>query len=175
MRKVIYGAACSFDGFIAGPGGAMDWLHFSKDVQDFMAKFWPTIDTIVMGRGTWEVSAAQPPADAPATPGIQTYVFSRTLQKIDRPGVQLTREDAGPVVARLKKQPGKDICVMGGGILGTSLLDAGVVDEVGVNMHPVILGDGIPLFRRLTKRVPLRLKEARQIHGGCVLLTYKVT
>jgi dihydrofolate reductase len=174
MRKVIYGAACSFDGFIAGKDGAMDWLHFSKDVQEFMAKFWPTIDTIVMGRGTWEVSATQAEAEGQAMPGVQSYVFSRTLEKIDRPGVNLLREDAGPVIARLKKQPGKDICVMGGGILGTSLLEAGVVDEVGVNMHPIILGDGIPLFRKTSKRIPLKLKEARQIAGGCLLITYRV-
>jgi dihydrofolate reductase len=174
MRKVIYGAACSFDGFIAGKDGALDWLHFSKDVQEFMANFWPTIDTIVMGRGTWEVSATQAEGDSQAMPGIQSYVFSRTLEKIDRPGVQLLREDAGPVIARLKRQPGKDICVMGGGILGTSLLEAGVVDEVGVNMHPIILGDGIPLFRKTSKRVPLQLKDVRQIAGGCVLITYQV-
>ena len=174
MRKVIYGAACSFDGFIASADGTVDWLHFSKDVQDFMANFWPTIDTIVMGRGTWDVSAGQSDADAPAMPGIQTYVFSRTLERIERPGVTLLREDAAPFVARLKEQPGKDICVMGGGVLGTSLLEAGLVDEVGVNMHPIILGAGIPLLRRTKQRVPLELKETRPIDGGCVLLHYRV-
>jgi dihydrofolate reductase len=174
MRTVTYGAACSLDGFITAADGGIDWLHFSADVQKFMAAYWPTIDTIVMGRGTWEVSARQDPGEAPAMPGIQTYVFSRTLTDISRPGVRLVREDAGPFVRDLKKRPGKGICVMGGGVLGTSLLEAGVVDEVGMNVHPVLLGGGVPLFRPTTRRIPLRLKETRQMDGGCVLCTYRV-
>jgi dihydrofolate reductase len=58
MRTVTYGAACSLDGFIAAKDGSLDWLHFSRDVQDFMATFWKSIDTIVMGRKTWDVTTA---------------------------------------------------------------------------------------------------------------------
>lgn len=175
MRTVTYGGACSLDGFIAGADGNIDWLHFSPDVQEFMASYWPTIDTILMGRLTWEVSVRQNPGEAPPTPGITTYVFSRTLQAIDRPGVQLVRDDAAAFVRRLKTQPGKNICVLGGGIFGTALLDAGVVDEVGLNVHPVLLGSGVPLFRQTTRRIPLRLVESKRIDGGCVLVTYRVS
>jgi dihydrofolate reductase len=174
MRTVTYGAACSLDGFIAAADGGIDWLHFSKDVQQYMAAFWPTIDTILMGRLTWEVSARQQPDDGAATPGIATYVFSRTLSRIDRKGVELVRDDAVKFVGDLKRTPGKGICVMGGGVLGTALIEGGVVDVIGLNVHPVLLGSGIPLFRDPHRRVPLQLSETRRLAGGCVLSTYRV-
>lgn len=174
MRTVTYGAACSLDGFIAAADGGLDWLHFSKDVQEVMASYWPTIDTILMGRVTWEVSAKQQPADAPATPGIATFVFSRTLPSIDRAGVELVRDHAVEFVRALKRKPGKGICVMGGGVLGTALLEGGVVDEVGLNVHPVLLGAGVPLFRDTHRRIALKLAETRPLAGGCVLSTYRV-
>jgi dihydrofolate reductase len=175
MRKVTYGAACSLDGYIAAADGAVDWLHFSRDVQAFMEAYWPTVDTILVGRGTWEFNARQDAGEAPSLPGVKTYLFSRTLDDVTRPGVQLVRGDAGAFVRKLKTEPGKDICVLGGGVLGTSLLEAGVVDEVGMNVHPVLLGSGIPLFRNITRRIPLELIETRQMDGGCVLCTYRVT
>ena len=141
MRTVTYGAACSLDGFITGPDGAIDWLHMSRDVQALMRDYWATVDTILMGRKTWEF--AQGMGGGPDVGGgITTYVFSRTLPEIARRGVQLVREDAGAFVRALKERPGKGICVMGGGELARALLDAGVVDEVGLNVHPVLLGGG---------------------------------
>src|SRR5215216_1007053 len=138
MRSVIYGAACSLDGFIADASGGVDWLHFSSDVNDFMKAFWKRIDTVIMGRKTWEVAAAQ---GGGSMPGIKaTYVFSRTLTSISNKKVKLVSTDPGEFVRDLKQQPGKDICVLGGGDFGRSLLAAGVVDEVGANIHPVLLG-----------------------------------
>src|SRR5687768_15336914 len=168
MRTVTYGAACSLDGFIAAADGAIDWLHFSRDVQEVMATYWKTVDTVLMGRKTWEFAAAHAD-EAPPMSGITTYVFSRTLPPIDRPGVQLVSTDAGAFVRELKARPGGDICVMGGGELATSLLAAGVVDEVGANVHPVLLGAGVPLFRDTGRRIPLELAECRTLDGGCVL------
>jgi dihydrofolate reductase len=175
MRTVTYGAACSLDGFIAAADGGLDWLHFSKDVHAHMTAFWPTIDAIVMGRRTWEVTARNTPDDAPATPGMETYVCSRTLDRIDRRGVTLVRDNAVDFVRDLKQRPGKGICVMGGGVLGTALLEGDVVDEVGFNMHPIVLGSGVPLFRSTTRRIKLDLIESRPIDGGCVLATYRVS
>jgi dihydrofolate reductase len=101
-------------------------------------------------------------------------VFSRTLTPESAPGVELSREDAATFVARLKTAPGGGICVMGGGELAASLLDADLVDEVGLNIHPVLLGDGIPMFP--TRRIPLELEliETRAIAHGCVYALYRV-
>lgn len=173
MRKVIYGGACSLDGFLAGPGGAMDWLHFSKDVQAVMARSWADADAVLFGRKTWEFAAAQGGSGG-AMPGVSAYVFSRTLSAIAGGGAELVREDAGAFVRALKARPGKDILLMSGGNLARSLFAAGVIDEVGLNIHPVLLGSGIPAFLDAGMRVDLDLKECRQIDGGCVLVTYHV-
>jgi dihydrofolate reductase len=81
--------------------------------------------------------------------------------------------DAGAFVRDLKRRPGRGICVMGGGELARSLFAAGVIDEVGLNVHPVLLGAGVPLFHD-AGRIPLELIESRVIAGGCVLSTYRV-
>ena len=173
MRTVTWGAACSLDGFIAAADGGMDWLHFSRDVQDVMAAYWATIDTMLMGRKTWEFAARQGGGGGEgAMAGVSTVVFSRTLRE-PPPGAQLVRDDAGGFVRRLKEQPGRGICVMGGGELAQSLFAAGVIDEVGMNVHPILLGTGVPFFRD-AGRIPLELVEARTIDGGCVLATYRV-
>lgn len=194
MRTVTYGGAVSLDGFLAGPDGALDWLHFSPDVQQIMADYWKGVDTILMGRKTWAVAAAQAggggtkpsartrkktragraPARKAKPPAVRTYVFSRTLPPIDSPGVQLVREEAAPFVRDLKARPGGNICLMGGGELAQSLLAAGLVDEVGLNIHPILLGSGVPVFRDPGQRVRLSLAESRTIAGGCVLVTYRI-
>src|SRR5687767_10574736 len=174
MRIVTYGAACSLDGFIAPPDGSMDWLHFSKDVQDFTAAYWATIDTMLMGRKTWEVAMRMGGGGGGAgSGGITTYVFSRTLTSVGQ-GAHLVSDDAGEFVRKLKEQPGRGICVMGGGELAQSLLAAGVIDEVGMNVHPILLGAGVPFFRDPGRRVHLALNESRVIDGGCVLSIYRV-
>jgi dihydrofolate reductase len=172
---VTYGAACSLDGFITGPDGAIDWLHFSPDVSQIMKDYWAGIDTILMGRKTYEVAAAQ--GGNGSMPGIkEVYVFSRTLERIDKKkkAPTLVRENAGEFVRQLKAKPGKGICVLGGGDLARSLIAEGVVDEVGLNIHPVILGSGTPFFVDPGKRVGLELTECRTIDGGCVYALYRV-
>jgi dihydrofolate reductase len=172
MRKVIYGGACSLDGFLTDRDGGIDWLHFSKDVQQIMAKSWATADTSLLGRKTWQVAAA-PSGGGGAMPGVTAYVFSRTLTKAPD-GATLVSRDAGTFVRNLKAQPGKDIVVMSGGNLATSLLQEGVIDEIGFNVHPVLLGAGTPAFLDPGRRVQLELTESRALDGGCVLVTYRV-
>jgi dihydrofolate reductase len=173
MRTVIYGGACSLDGFMAGPAGELDWLHFSNDVQQIVATSWASADTILFGRKTWEGAAAR--GGGGAMPGVKAYVFSRTLTSVPHDsGVELVREEAGTFVRNLKSRPGKDIIVMSGGHFASALIDAGVVDEVGFNVHPVLLGGGIPAFVGTGTRVALELKECRTLDGGCVLVTYKI-
>lgn len=174
MRKVIYGGACSLDGFLAGRDGALDWLHFSKDVEAVMKASWANTDTLLVGRKTWETTAAMGGGDDVPMKGITSYLFSRTLKTAPGKGIRLVTEDAGEFVRALKQQPGKDMIVMSGGNLAASLLAAGVVDEIGLNIHPVLLGAGVPAFLDSGARVKLELTECRAIDGGCVLVTYRV-
>lgn len=176
MRKVVYGAACSLDGFIAGPDQSLDWLHWSDDVNKIMARTWSETDTILMGRKTWEfaMAAGSGGDEDPRMSAMTSYVFSRTLRSVSQPGATLVSDDAGDFVRELKRKKGKDIVILGGGELGRSLFEAGVVDQVGLNIHPVLLGGGTPLFRDAGHRIKLELVECRQLHGGCVFLDYRV-
>lgn len=174
MRIVTYGAACSLDGFIAGARGEIDWLHHSKDVNAIMRDYWKAVDTILMGRKTWDFAVSHGGGGTGGSSKIKTYVFSRTLTSIDAKGVELVRGDAGAFVRDLKQRPGNGICVMGGGDFARSLFEANVVDEVGLNVHPVLLGAGVPMFLDPCHRVALELVQSRTIEGGCVYGLYRV-
>jgi dihydrofolate reductase len=76
MRTVTYGAASSADGFIAAADGSYDWIKFTPDAQSIMKDYWARIDTLLIGRKTWEVAKEQKGA---GMPGVHSYVFSRTL------------------------------------------------------------------------------------------------
>ena len=174
MRKVIFGVANSLDNFIARRDGGYDWIMWSDEVSQLMAEFWPKVDTILVGRKTYDVMRQQSGSYESSMPGVKTYVFSRTLSSIDDPNAEIVSQDTGEFVRRLKQQPGKDICVMGGGELARSLFEADVIDEVGLNIHPVLLGDGIPLFLPMEHQINLKLRESRTFKNGCVLVTYDV-
>lgn len=172
MRTVIFGGAISLDNFIARKDGAFDWLVRSKEVNQIMKDMWSTIDTMVMGRKTYEV--AQRMGGGVDYPGVTTYVFSRTIKQSDSKKTTFIADDAAAFVRRLKEEEGKDILVMGGGILAQSLFEADLIDELGFNIQPVLLGSGIPLFHEMSRQIDLELKECRQLSKGCVYVTYKV-
>jgi dihydrofolate reductase len=171
MRKVTFGVANSLDNFIARKDGAVDWLLWSSDVTSIMSEFWKTIDTVVMGRKTYEVAQK---GGSTSYPGVKCYVCSRTMQASRVKNVEIISEDAGAFLRRLKNEDGKDICVMGGGELAKALFEADVIDEVGLNIHPVLLGSGIPLFLPMDRQVELELLEARSLKKGCVMVMYRV-
>ena len=172
MRKVTYGAAVSLDGFIAGPDEAMDWLLWSDDAQKISGESWKGVDTILMGRKTYEFAARSGGGGGGASK-IRTYIFSRTMDEAPE-GAELVRGDAAGFVRALKAEAaGGDIIVMGGGELGAALIEGGAVDEIGLNVHPVLLGGGVPMFAAMGRRVALDLIEARPIARGCVLLRYQ--
>ena len=173
-RKVIYGGACSLDGYFTARDGALDWLHMSQDVEAIMRESWANTDTILVGRKTWEFSKAM--GGGGEMPGIKvkSYVFSRTLTSLSERDTELVTSDAGTFVRKLKAQPGKDIIVMSGGNFATSLLKEGVIDEIGLNIHPILLGGGVPAFLDPGMRVKLELTECRRLDGGCVMVIYKV-
>ena len=181
MRKVLFGGANSLDNFIARPDGAYDWLLFGEEVRELMKEMWPKMGTMVMGRKTWDVTRANMPktkkngkkAKVPHNP-IETYVFSRTLEAGEVDGAFIRNDDPGKFVKELKKGEGKDIFIMGGGELARDLFDAGVIDEIGFNIHPVLLGKGIPLFHEMKRQIDLELMECRQFKNGCVYVYYKV-
>ena len=173
MRKVVFGGANSLDNYFARKDDAVDWLLWSDEVGKIMADYFKTFDTIVMGRRTYEVAIASGHGGG-SYGGMKTYVFSRTLKPRSTKALEITSEDVAAVVERLKQQEGKDICIMGGGLLAKSLFEADLIDEIGFNIHPVLLGSGIPLFYEMNRQVDLELIDCKTFKTGCVLVTYRV-
>ena len=173
MRKVIFGGANSLDNYFARKDGSVDWLMWSNEVTEIMKDYWKTFDTIVMGRRTYEVALKMGQGDG-SSPGMKTYVFSRTLKPVIKQNLEITSEDVAEVVGRLKQEDGKDICIMGGGLLAKSLFEANLIDEIGFNIHPVLLGSGVPLFYEMDHQIDLELIECRALKNGCVMVTYRV-
>lgn len=172
MRKVIFGGANSLDNYLARPDHAVDWLLWGDEAAALMKDFWKTIDTVLMGRKTYEVAVQA--GQGGGSPGVQTYIFSRTLKEDPGGSVTLVREDAAEFVRGLKGQGGKDICLMGGGELARSLFEVGLIDEIVFNIHPVLLGSGIPLFHPMSRQIDLELQECRAFKNGCVYVSYRV-
>jgi dihydrofolate reductase len=171
MRQVIYGGAMSLDGYIAGPNGEFDWIVMDPDL-DFAAMS-ARFDTYLIGRKTYEAIRRMGTGGASA-PGIDNFVFSRTLRAADHPHVTV-RTDAVREVAELRRRPGKDIALFGGGELFRSLLGAGLVDKVEVSLIPVLLGGGIPLLASPAMRASLRLCGHRIYEKtGTVSLHYDI-
>ncbi len=170
MRRVRYYVATSLDGYIAGPKGDCDWIPMDPAI-DFAA-FFKTIDTVLMGRGTFEFTQQH---DQPAEmPGVQTYVFSRTLRAEDFPDVKIVSDDAASWVSTLKTESGKDIWLMGGGVLFRSLLEAKLVDTIEVGIIPILLGRGIPLLPETSTSVQLELTGTEALPSGIILAQYAV-
>ena len=173
MRKVTFGVASSLDHYIARQDGAIDWLLRSEEAASVMAEFWKTVDTVVIGRKTYE-PVLKSGAPFPTFPGVKNYVLSRTLKEVSDKNVEIIREDAAEFVRKLKMEEGAGIIAMTGGLLAKSLFEAHLIDEVRVNIHPVLLGSGIPLFHEMSQQIDLELMTCQPFKNGCVLVTYRV-
>jgi dihydrofolate reductase len=171
MRKVTFGVANSLDNFIARKDHAVDWLVWDDEVAAITAEFWKTIDTVVMGRKTYEVMLK---SGTTFYPGVKNYVFSRTLKESPDEKVEIIRKDAAEFIRDLKALEGKGICLMGGGDLAKSLFEARLVDEIGLNIQPVLLGTGIPLFYEMGQQIDLELLNCKPLKNGGVFVLYRV-
>lgn len=171
MRLVSFGVANSLDNFIARADGAVDWLVWDDEVAAISKRFFKTIDTVVMGRKTYEVAARS--GDG-AYPGVRNYVFSRTIKRAPTKKIEFISEDAAEFVSKLKNEKGKGICVLGGGELARALFDARLIDQIGLNIQPVLLGSGIPLFYEMNQQLDLELLEFKTLRSGGVFVFYRV-
>jgi dihydrofolate reductase len=173
MRKVTWGAAVSLDLYLAGPDEALDWLCWSDDAAAISAANWQGVDTLLMGRKTYDFAARSGGGGDAGASKIRTCIFSRTMVQAPA-GAELAGGDPAAFVRQLKQEEGGDVIVMGGGELASQLIEGGVVDEIGLNVHPLLLGGGIPFFRPMARRVALALVEARPIARECVFLRYRL-
>lgn len=174
MRKVILGLAVSLDGFIEGPKGEYDWCFTDQDYG--LSSFFERVDALFMGRKSYELTqqmAAQGSADQSSMPAMKSYVFSNTLTEVGEDG-EIVSGDILARVKEIKSSPGKDIWLFGGAALTSSLMNLGLVDELWLSIHPVLLGAGKPLFQNLDHRIQLTLTSSKTYETGLVSVTYQV-
>jgi len=170
MRKVVLSAGISLDGYIARPDGAVDFLFMSRDYS--MADFFATIDTAIMGRKTLD-AALQIGGGSLTGSTMATYVFSNSLPPGERDGLVFVNESPVSFISRLRKRPGKDIWLMGGGELARTFLNADLVDRLYLGVVPVLLGEGIPLFPSGFPQRDFTLIENKTYSRGLIALTYE--
>jgi dihydrofolate reductase len=178
-RKIIVYLATSADGFIARRDGAVDWLDRPTPKGQYgILRFWKSIDTILMGRKTYDMTLRfikEGKATADMFAGKRHCVFSRRPPRKVLPGFEFVTEPIAKFAKRLRSEKGKHVWMMGGaGIIG-SFLDAGAIDEFIIHLIPTFIGEGIPLIAPKRRTVPLKLVSAKTYPDGVVQLHYAVS
>ena len=182
MRKIFSFVVVSADGYYEGPNGELDWPNVDAEFMDFSLEQLQDIGVLLFGRVTYEGMAAYWPTpqaerDSPeiaaAMNGLPKVVVSRRLRHAEWANSQVVTSDTADAIAKLKREPGKDIAIFGSSQLTTELMALGLVDEVRMMVHPIVLGAGHSLFRTARERIPLTLLRTRVFRSGNVLLTYQ--
>jgi dihydrofolate reductase len=154
------------------------WTGGPRTVDYSMGAFYRTIETILWGRKTYDwvlgYHSARGRKGGMFDKKPANYVFSRKPPKRVAKGVEFVSEPVKAFAQRLRRRPGKNIWLMGGGELIASFLDAGEIDEFDIHVIPTFIGEGIPLVAPRHRDVPLRLRSARKYPDGVVRLRYEI-
>jgi dihydrofolate reductase len=184
MRKVFVSNLVSLDGYLAGPDGDLSWFAVGPDFFAHVNRMMPTLGMLLFGRVTYEMMAGywtdadntgdNDPLVTKAMNELPKLVASRTLKEAGWGRWDNATVTADPIsaVRALKAQPGGDMVIFGSGGLVSTLAEAGLIDEYRMIMNPTILGQGIPMFRGLQRRVPLKLVASNVFDADVVMLTY---
>ncbi len=184
MRKILTFLVASVDGYYEGPNQEFDWPVVDEEFNQFALQQLDEVDTLMFGRVTYELMASYWPTSqaqqddpkvAQAMNSLPKIVVSKTLGEPTWENTRLIRDDVAGQLAALKRQPGKDIAIMGSSNLTVSLLEMGLLDELRIMVHPVVLGGGRSLFRTANQRIGVKLVDTRTFRSGNVLLTYQPT
>jgi dihydrofolate reductase len=178
MRKLKAWLYVTLDGVVEAPENWVmpDDEMFAEQTADYAAS-----DALLLGRRTYEVFAASWPQRGSHVPNadwmnnIRKYVASTTLESPEWQNTMVLQGDVREVVSRLKQEDGETITLNGSATLLRSLLGAGLVDELRLLLHPIVLGSGDRLFGEAQDRVALALAECHAYGNGVVSLTYRRT
>lgn len=173
MRRLLLNLTTSLDGFIADKDEGIDWIlpPPAEVPADYLALM-ETVDALVMGRATYELSL-RISGGTEVFDGKRVYVVTSRLDFAPREGVEFVHGDPVPFVEGLKQQSGSTIWLFGGGQLATALSSAGLIDDYLIVIQPVLLGDGVRLWREGMAPQELELAHAREWPGGLVELMYR--
>ena len=180
MRKIVAAEFLSLDGVMESPD-QWHFDYFNDEMGEAVGEGFATSDALLMGRVLYEEWAAywpnQNPEENPVAAtmnGIRKYVVSTTLEgPLEWNNTTLIGENVAEELSEIKRQPGKDIVISGSGALVRSLLDDGLIDELKLMVHPVVVGRGKRLFEDGGKQTALELVDSRTFATGVVYLTYR--
>ncbi len=183
MRKIILMMSVSLDGFFEGPEHELDWQIIDEELHTHFNEELGAMSVFLDGRVTYELMAGYWPtadADPEGTRPIKEFakiwrempkiVFSRTLEDAGW-NTTIEREVDVEKVKRLKEEPGGDMAI-GGAHLAAAFMRENLIDEYRIYVHPVVIGEGTPLFPPAETQIPLKLLESRVFGSGVVLLRY---
>ena len=162
--------AASLDGYIAGPDDDLSWLFTDADYG--FSDFYSEVDTLIMGRGTYDV--VQSFGEWPYKDKRTVVVSRKGDVQIDTPDTEVYSSDLPSLIERLREKECNNVWLVGGGELVRSFLEQGLLDQLTVSMHPILLGKGVPLFPGGFRRTMLLLKDTEIFEGGLVQLNYHV-
>ncbi len=187
MRRVISLMHISLDGFAAGPNGELEWARVDEETYAYVADLLRTVDTALYGRITYQMMESYwptVPADPSSTQAdrqhaqwvedVSKIVFSRTLESVTWNNTRMVKENIAEEIARLKHLPGTDMMIFGSPSIVHTLAQRGLIDEYRINVNPVVLGGGIPLFEDVKEKIDLELLGTRTFQSGAVGLHYRM-
>jgi len=175
MRKIIESTLVALDGVIGDPHlWATD--YFDSEAEKYALELLSTSDAMLMGRRTYEFFAAAFPHRTgeygETVNRIRKYVFSSTLEKADWSNSSIIKGDVATEAAKLKAQAGKDLAIYGHGLLGQTLLQHNLLDELKLWIHPCFVGHGKLLFRE-GEKANLRLISQKTLATGVIVASYQ--
>jgi dihydrofolate reductase len=170
MPNIRLYIATSLDGFVAEPDGGVGWLFTDGDYG--YTAFFESVESLIMGRRTYEqiLDFGEWPYEVKPT-----YVFTRSAPAGEHPHVEFVSSEVGSFVEELRQRSRRDIWLVGGAALVSAFRKLGLIDEYILSVHPMLLGDGIPLFERPLPREGLRLQGVDSFESGLVQLRYAVS
>ncbi|AKD57169.1 dihydrofolate reductase family protein [Spirosoma radiotolerans] len=185
MRKLVLFAHVSLDGFAADGQNGLGFLSYTQELQQFADELVKTVGAPIYGKNTYQLmadywptvltdpTASQPELDhARWVQEIPKIVFSTTLPRAEWPNTTLIKDNVVDQVNQLKRKSGKDLVIFGSPGLARSLMKLRLIDEYKLTLHPIILGQGIPLFDSSTPMSMLTLVTSKTLGSGVVTLHY---
>lgn len=188
MRKVVLFVHISLDGYAAGPNGELDWISYDDELQEYyVSEIESNVGSPVYGRVTYQMMESYWPtvlADPSSTEkdkahaqwleSVTKIVFSTILNDVSWKNSILIQDNIASEIAKLKKQPGKDLVIYGSPGFAQTLMQLDLIDEYWLTLNPVILGKGKPLFTSSPDKTRLKLLKSKTFNSGVVALSYQV-
>src|SRR5205085_4151087 len=174
-RKIVAGLFISLDWVFESPE-KWHFPYFNDEMGAAVGNAMATTDTMLLGRHTYEEFAGYWPTSqddfAAHMNDTPKLVVSNTLKSLDWQNSTLVSGDVAGELNRLKQQPGKNIGITGSGTLVRTLLRDGVLDELNLLVHPIVIGSGKRLFDEGSGQIPLKLVDSQIFSTGVLSLTY---